>query len=280
MNNVYGCRTIPLLHKAQHRNAAFSLVELSVVLVILGMLTGGVLTGQSLIRASELRAVTTEYDQIQTALSVFEDKYFALPGDMPNATEFWGSAWGATCPMGWAATGDLKETCNGNGNGRLNTSGGNMNLYVEMFMFWQHLANAGLIQGQYVGSARWHRDDAIIGFNVPPSKLSNAGWTLRDDLFDDHVGNPHSGMYGLASNTPLQFGGDESIHELTMPVFTPEEAWSIDKKIDDGNGSMGKVVMDTLYGNCRNTTTPHPVQYQYTYKLDYDGLACALLFLP
>lgn len=59
---------------------AFSLVELSIVLVILGLLTGGILAGQSLIRAAELRAVSTEYSRYITATQSFRDKYFAVPG--------------------------------------------------------------------------------------------------------------------------------------------------------------------------------------------------------
>lgn len=61
-------------------NGGFSLVELSIVLVILGLLTGGILGGQSLIKAAELRAVTTELDAFQTATNTFRQKYFALPG--------------------------------------------------------------------------------------------------------------------------------------------------------------------------------------------------------
>ena len=55
----------------------FSLVELSIVLVILGLLVGGVLSGQSLIRASELRKYTTSADKYKTAILSFRDKYFA-----------------------------------------------------------------------------------------------------------------------------------------------------------------------------------------------------------
>jgi len=80
--------------KHSDKKTAFSLVELSIVLVILGLLTGGVLTGQNLIRAAELRAVTTEFNAYQTAANTFKDKYFAIPGDMTNATDFWGSAGG------------------------------------------------------------------------------------------------------------------------------------------------------------------------------------------
>lgn len=59
------------------RKRGFSLVELSIVLVILGLLTGGILAGQSLIRAAELRAVSTEYSRYATAVQSFRDKYFA-----------------------------------------------------------------------------------------------------------------------------------------------------------------------------------------------------------
>src|SRR3569833_319215 len=72
--------------------AAFTLVELSIVLVILGLLDGGVHTGQSLIRAAELRSVTTQYQRFLTAVQTFRDKYFALPGDMTNAHSYWGIA--------------------------------------------------------------------------------------------------------------------------------------------------------------------------------------------
>ena len=73
---------------------AFSLVELSIVLVILGLLVGGVLSGQSLIRAAQLRSVTTQFANYRAAVFTFRDKYFALPGDMANASAFWGSAGG------------------------------------------------------------------------------------------------------------------------------------------------------------------------------------------
>ena len=68
------------------KNQGFTLVELSIVLVILGLLVGGVLTGQSLIRAAELRTVSTQYATFSTAVNTFRDKYFTIPGDMTNAS--------------------------------------------------------------------------------------------------------------------------------------------------------------------------------------------------
>lgn len=58
---------------------AFSLVELSIVLVILGLLVGGILAGRALIHASELRGVHTEFNQYKTAVMAFRNKYLLYP---------------------------------------------------------------------------------------------------------------------------------------------------------------------------------------------------------
>lgn len=102
----------------------FSLVELSIVLVILGLLTGGILAGQSLIRAAELRSVASEHQRYVTATKSFQDKYFSVPGDMKNATSFWGAAdggdgLGTDC---FNVKSTTATTCNGNGDTILQAS--------------------------------------------------------------------------------------------------------------------------------------------------------------
>ena len=144
----------------------FSLVELSIVLVILGLLVGGVLSGQSLIRAAELRSVSNDLSRYAAAAQTFRDKYFAIPGDMPNATSFWGSAGGANNDAACqAAQTTAAATCNGDGNGDLLNNNGES----EPYLFWKHLANAGLIEGSYSGI-----NAQTLGITVPPSKVSMA----------------------------------------------------------------------------------------------------------
>lgn len=153
----------------------FSLVELSIVLVILGLLTGGILAGQSLIRAAELRAVSTEYNRYIAAVGTFRDKYFALPGDMSNATKFWTTA--GTCPGNNASPSTTQATCDGNADGHVLQNAATAN---ETFRFWQHLANGGLIEGSYSGvsnSASATGVEALVGSNVPRSKISQVGWS-------------------------------------------------------------------------------------------------------
>ena len=93
-------------------NKGFTLVELSIVLVILGLLVGGVLSGQSLIRAAELRSITAQQQRFVTSINAFRDKYFALPGDMTNAQSFWGVA-NATPSTCYSTAGTGTQTCNG-----------------------------------------------------------------------------------------------------------------------------------------------------------------------
>src|SRR5262249_17476276 len=144
----------------------FSLIELSIVLVILGLLVGGIMAGQSLIRASEIRSISSEYDRYRTASYAFRDKYFAFPGDIANATDIWGkdttSAYACATASGSAAS---PGTCNGNGDGFI----GSVNVGgAEGVRAWQQLALAGLIEGGYNGL---NGSVLSIGTNVPASKL-------------------------------------------------------------------------------------------------------------
>ena len=122
--------------------AAFSLVELSIVLVILGLLTGGILTGQNLIRAAELRSVTTQLQAYQTAVMSFRDTYQAVAGDMRNATRFWGYSSGITACDNLTGAADAPAgVCDGNGDGRviLSSSAG-AHAARESYQFWRRRA--------------------------------------------------------------------------------------------------------------------------------------------
>lgn len=196
--------------------SAFSLVELSIVLVILGLLVGGILGGKSLIRASELRTVGVEHQKYFSAVQAFRDKYFGLPGDINNATQIWGTAAVGMACMFTAGTGT--QTCDGDANGRIDVSSATS---MEMFRAWQQLANAGMIEGQYNGIGEAPRPKVTTS--------TNAWWILY--------------YQGTMSGNGFYFDGAYN-NSLVLPqLLLPEEAWNIDTKLDDGKPATGKIAV-------------------------------------
>ena len=87
------------------RNAnGFTLIEIAIVLVIIGLLLGGVLKGQELITGARVRNLISQQDGIKAAFFGFQDRYRALPGDYAAAN---------------TNINNVCATCNGNGNGRI-----------------------------------------------------------------------------------------------------------------------------------------------------------------
>lgn len=247
----------------------FSLVELSIVLVILGLLVGGILAGQSLIRASELRTVGVEYQRYATAANAFRDKYFALPGDMSNATAFWGKD-NTNC-SGHTGTAASPGACNGNGNTILEY--GAAAAPTEFFQFWKHLQLAGLIEGTYSGLAGPNGGfHTVLGTNGPLSKVNGAGWAYF--YLGNYAGD--SNMYAGNYYNTLVFGRASTSAAPDVAELKPEEAWNIDTKNDDGMPGTGKILARYRNNACSNSTSA--TDYASTYRLSDDTKRCTLWF--
>ena len=249
----------------------FSLVELSIVLVILGLLVGGILAGQSLIRASELRSVTSELARWQTATMAFRDKYFALPGDMTNAQAFWGvaNATPSVCAT-TAATGTA--TCNGDGNGMVEVSppsGVN-----ESYRFWQHLSNAGLIEGRYSGITQGSTPWTSTKDNSPAGKISNSLWYIT--YWTSSFASIFDGTYGHS----FEYGGANANSDPITGIMKAEELWNIDTKLDDGKPATGKQVVRGSGSNSISQCTDTAVSSNMaaSYLLNSSNLGCVAIF--
>ncbi|OXE35307.1 MAG: hypothetical protein CGW95_14675 [Phenylobacterium zucineum] len=145
--------------------AGFSLIELSIAIAIIGLLVGGILGGQSLIRSSETRSIISEFNRYQSATSQFLDQYAGLPGDIGNAQGFWG------------------EASSGNAN-RIIEAAPSVGASGEAFQFWKQLSLSGLISGKFSGAAGpspgWTGMDTIPKTNAPASSASNAVWGVAN----------------------------------------------------------------------------------------------------
>lgn len=236
-------------------NRGFSLVEISIVLVILGLLTGGILGGKALISASELRAIGTEFSRYQTAVVNFNENYNGLPGDIANAQSYWGIAdvTPATCV---STAGSGTQTCNGNADGMVVPSTGSQ----ESFRFWQHLANAGLLEGNYDGITHGASIVSSTAANSPVSKFSQGLWWTW------YYGNLTSTTYfdGFYGNF-LLMGGAVADNAPTGFILTPEQLWNLDTKLDDGKPAQGNLVAFTngVFSNCTDGATSASLTANY-----------------
>ena len=260
-----------LSHSTCH---GFSLVELSIVLVILGLLTGGILAGQSLIRASELRTISNDAQRFATASHTFRDKYFALPGDITNATAFWGTG---TCPRSTPVATAKTVTCNGNGDGWINhgaasgcSAGTEAGCNQERMRFWQHLANAGLIEGSYSGvdSAGAANFDEVPGENVPSGRMSNSGWSIMNE--GPHL-TANTEWYAMPQSNVFSIGRTAANSQPHNGLLKPEEMWNIDTKMDDGRPGTGIVFVKEDNNTCNNADT-NPATA--TYALTTNSIQC------
>ena len=117
----------------KYRQSGFTLVEIAIVLVIIGLLIGGVLKGRELITNAKIKRVESDFSGVSAAIYAYQDRYGVLPGDDPAASNRFAGTWGAT------DDGDGDGEIEGGWDATTNNS--------ESRMMWKHLRGAGLIAG-------------------------------------------------------------------------------------------------------------------------------------
>lgn len=207
-------------------NKGFTLVELSIVLVIIALIITGVAAGSSLLKQAKLNAVISESTNYRQAIQTFKIKHGYFPGDFPNAAAFWPSS----------------DPQNGNGNGLIDYgSWGGEDLYL-----WNHLSLSGLLPYNYNGNCiGW--TCYSFGINAPGSSYSP---------YTGYMGAYYSQVYNNVGINTLVFGApnDGAGNGLNWGGMVPADASSIDSKVDDGNAGTGQVLASTGYGGsgCTN----------------------------
>lgn len=229
-----------------HKEQGFSLVELAVVLAIIGLLVGGVMVGKSQIDAGRVNRVGVEAQQYLNAIDQFRSRFRGLPGDLLNATQYWGAA---TCPNG---AGSGSQTCNGNGDKIID-------YWNETYRAWQQLKNAELVTGNYTGryTTVGGRGVGVPGINIPAGPIANSGWTLMALNTKSHGEWGYSNGSNISINW-LVFGLTQPSDYANGVVLTSEEAKSLDEKYDDGMPASGRIwtgPAGTCSTNATDTTT-------------------------
>ncbi len=208
------------------REDGFTLVELSIVLVIIGLIIGGILAGQDMIRAAEVRATISQVEKYNTAVNTFRDKYRYIPGDI-NSTK--AAEFGMTVR-------DATVVGQGDGNTRLEGCSAGATVYgCETALFWRDLAQVNLVGEDMnyatnaLGGGGAVDADTLFQF-VPEAKLGRGN---SFTVFSDSGIN----YYQLTGMTAISAAG---VYSLTN-ALTPLESNNIDAKIDDGRPVTGVV---------------------------------------
>lgn len=297
------------------RQRGFSLIELSIVLVIIALIVGGVVAGKEMIFTARIRGTIGDIDRYLSMVNGFRAKYNCFPGDCAKASTFFGSPDPAG-PSGLCGAGVLVNNligtgaCDGNGDNQIGGARydelppwgvgyrypANYTSSSEPYWLWQHLGRSGFMPDQFsppVGSIAGH----VAGQTVPSTRLRT---NLVFEIYYDHVdwccGYPSweppelmgwahrwytpPGHYIALVAAPCDSTGcSPSPYQLSPP-----EAFAIDNKLDDGKPGLGRV-KDNNGSGCNIGAEPFPqnsnIYFPMTamYNVTNTDLACVGLYI-
>lgn len=182
-----------------NRQKGFTLIEIAIVLVIIGLLLGGVLKGQELINTARVRAMNNTVDGVTAAWFSFQDRFRSYPGDYLSVT--------SQVNLPGAPIG-------GDGNGLVETDS-------ERALVWVHLEAAGYLTGGYTNTG------ATVGataYACPPTVCPDNGFG--------------SGM-NLSYGNMVQTGAADTHELLSGRGIPVEVIAELDRKVDDGSPVSG-----------------------------------------
>ncbi len=196
------------------QQSGFTLVEIAIVLVIIGLLLGGILKGQELINSARVKNIANDFRTIPTYIYAFQDKFRALPGDDAQVTTHITGATLAGSPAGLQ------------GNGVIDGAWNTTTAADESALFWQHVRLANLASGPTTITDMTDADPYVpknaSGGRIGINSAQNA--QIQIDNLAANATNPMRGTYQICSKSIL----GKFVKQL-------------DIQMDDGNTASGSM---------------------------------------
>lgn len=219
-------------------NKGFTLVELAIVMIIIGLLIGGILKGTEMIENAKISATMSQLKAYQAALLTYRDTYSGAPGDMRNATSRIPGCTAATLCLDGDGNSIIGAVFTNSGWNQDQSGAGFPN--EETTQFWKHLVLADLITGITTDA---NPANPAWGETHPAGKVGG-GWHVFTDTgsasgISLRLQNP---VTGTPVNTST--GG--------LNVLSPLRAYQLDRKMDDGSANSGSMWSMPRNGLCAN----------------------------
>ncbi len=230
--------------------SGFTLIEMSIVLAIIGLIVGGILVGRDLIRSAGVRAQVTQIEKFNQAANAFYGKYGYLPGDIPAnpAAQFGFASRGS-----YAGEGDGNGILEGVSANAASSNNGLLQATGETTMFWVDLSAVNMIEGTF-NTASANNPPAyciqptfINGCTgrtasyLPAAKIGNGNFVYAYSL-GSYAGSVYTSSaknyFGISANNSMDNTGAMN----SVPAMTVQQAYGIDKKMDDGFPTSGNVI--------------------------------------
>lgn len=232
----------------------FTLIELSVVIVIIGLIVAGIVAGQSLVEQAKFRSMISEINGYKSTINAFMLKYDAVPGDMDNATDY------------------FSGVVNGDGNGRI------AGTFLENRYAWTHIHGAEL--GPYYAGAG---SGPVVGVGGLTPTTPFGG----DTSFTLFVHSWYFTQAGIHNN--LSYPTTEGYKKLFIRVseyesldanqyggefLSASDAFKLDTKYDDGVANTGKIITIRHWASGTCTTSSGTSHY----LPENDVSTCQMIF--
>ncbi|HYR05745.1 MAG TPA: prepilin-type N-terminal cleavage/methylation domain-containing protein [Gallionella sp.] len=204
----------------KRNQSGFTLIEIAIVLVIIGLLLGGVLKGQELINSAKVKNLASDFKNTALFIYSYQDKYHALPGDDALAASHVTGAATASTPTNML------------GNGRIDGWWDSATKTDESFLFWQHVRLSGIAAGV---------TDINDSIGYPPRNTSG-------------------GLLGVTNSAAeLPITGLKGGYVICSGGILGKFAKQLDVSLDDGNTATGTMMAIADLGTHPSTTAGAPV---------------------
>lgn len=208
--------------QSRRSEGGFTLVELAIVMIIIGLLIGGILKGQELINNARVSSSVSQLKGIEASINTFRDKYSALPGDINNAST--------------RIPGCTAAVCNVNGNGDGEIDAGNLGAAqatpvagTNETQVFAHLTAANLLSGNIQPTQAWSQQSSYPDFNL--------GGKIRMGVIS---GAQTGAIAAIPAGHYMAVGNGGAA--LSTATLDAGDLANIDRKLDDGLPNTGSVM--------------------------------------